>query len=154
MSRSEIPFWEAVDRIRAANPRYRREAYGFVMEALGVTVRALPAGRRENPERRHLSGRELLAGVITLARREFGVMAPTVFHEWGVLSSADLGEIVFELVECGQLSARPEDRREDFAGADLLRSLTEGLELFMPGAGGEPPSGRRRLSGSEPGAAV
>lgn len=153
MSRSEIPFWEAVDRIRTANPRYRREAYGFVMEALGVTDRALPAGRREDPERRHLSGRELLAGVIALARREFGIMAPTVFREWGVRSAADLGEIVFELVECNQFTARPEDRREDFAGGDLLRSLSEGLELSLPGPSGETP-GRPRLSGSEPGAAV
>ena len=51
-------------------------------------------------------------------------MAPTVFREWGVVSSGDVGEIVFELVGCGQLSARPEDTIEDFrAGFDLLGEL-------------------------------
>jgi len=32
---SETTFWDAVDEIRTADPRYRREAYGFVMAALG-----------------------------------------------------------------------------------------------------------------------
>jgi len=136
MSPSEVPFWDAVDRIRTANPRYRREAYGFLMLALGHVVSDLPPARRADPDRRHVSGLELVNGVVELARREFGVMAPAVFREWGVLQAADLGEIVFELVECGQLSARPEDRREDFDRPDLLRLLSDGL--VIGGTGGAP----------------
>ena len=134
MSRSQATFWDAVDHIRAQAPSYRREAYGFVVAALGHTVDALPADRRADPERRHLSGQELLRGTVDLARREFGLMAPTVFREWGVLSSTDVGEIVFQLVEAGQLSARGEDRREDFAGGiDLERALSEAMDLGVPG---------------------
>ena len=148
---TEVPFWDAVDRIRALDPRYRREAYGFVLAALGAAVRSLPAERRADPERRHLSGQELVQAMISLARGEFGLMAPTVFRAWGVVTPMDVGEIVFQLVECGQLSARPEDRREDFAGGpDLLRALTEGLEFGVP----EPPRIRhrpRRSSGTDPG---
>jgi len=129
---SETTFWDAVDEIRTADPRYRREAYGFVMAALGAAVRALPAERRADPERRHLSGAELLRGVIALARGEFGVMAPMVFRTWGVYSSLDVGEIVFQLVGARQLSARPEDRREDFAGVDLLGALAQGMDLGVP----------------------
>src|SRR5262245_43937236 len=95
----EVPFWDAVDRIRARDPRYRRESYGFLMLALGATVSALPAGRREDPARRHLSGQELLKGVVALARREFGLMAPMVFREWGLNTGEDVGEQVFQLVE-------------------------------------------------------
>jgi uncharacterized repeat protein (TIGR04138 family) len=127
--------WEAIERIRNADPRFRPEAYGFVLMALGLTVQALPESRQEDPERRHLTGAELLDGIVRLARREFGAMAPTVFEEWGLRTSADVGELVFQLVECGQLKARPEDRREDFlGGTPLMRRLAEGHELRVPGA--------------------
>ena len=116
MSQTDVPFWDAVDRIREREPRYRREAYGFLLLALGATVNALPPERQADPARRHLSGHELLLGVVQLARQEFGSMAPVVFEEWAVRASTDVGELVFQLVECGQLSARPEDRREDFQG--------------------------------------
>ena len=133
MKPMELPFWQVVDRIREVDPRYRREAYAFVMLALGFTVQDLPAERRADPARRHLSGRELLRGLVALARQEFGLMAATVFAEWGVRVNEDVGEIVFRLVEHGQLSARPEDRREDFAGPpDLMHALSEGVELGVP----------------------
>src|SRR5690242_1877107 len=116
MEPPEIPFWDAVDRLRAGDPRYRREAYGFVVAALGATVQALPEERRRDPARRHLAGGELLIGLASLARREFGFLAPAVFREWGVTAGSDVGRIVFELVGIGQLSARPEDSPADFEG--------------------------------------
>lgn len=134
MSQTEVPFWDAVDRIREGEPRYRREAYGFLLLALGATVNALPPERQADPAQRHLSGHELLLGMVELARREFGPMARAVFTEWGVRGSADVGELVFQLVECGQLSARPEDSREDFQGFDLMGMLSVG-----PRAAATPP---------------
>ena len=149
----ELSFWDAVDRVREGDPRYRREAYGFVVGALGVTVGELPAERRSDPARRHLSGPELLRGIGVLARREFGFLAPTVFGEWGVHSGEDIGRIVFQLVECQQLSVSPEDSFDDFRGFDLAASLAEatrpasrpddasggvsgrGSDPFGPGAG-------------------
>lgn len=129
MSPAESTFWDAVDGIRERDPRYPREAYGFVVAALGAVVERLPEERRRDPLRRHLSGAELTSGVIALARREFGLMATAVFREWGLASAEDIGRVVFHLVESGQLSARPEDRIEDFAGGpDLADALTRGLE--------------------------
>jgi uncharacterized repeat protein (TIGR04138 family) len=133
MSPTDLPFWDAVDRIRAEEPRFRREAYGFVMAALGQTVQSLPAERQADLQRRHLSGLELMGGVVALARREFGLMAPTVFREWGLREAGDLGALVFQLVGAQQLSARPDDRIEDFAGGpDLMRALSDGLDLDVP----------------------
>ena len=141
MSSTELLFWDTVDRIRETEPRYRREAYGFVVAALGHTVQALPRERRDDSALRHLSGQELVRGVVQLARREFGLMAPAVFREWGVASNEDIGQIVFRLVDCGELSARPEDTLEDFRGdGELLRALAEGLE-----------PGHARLPGERPG---
>ena len=120
----EVAFWDVVDGIRESDNRYRREAYGFLMGALGRTVQQLPEERLNDPIRRHLSGRELLHGVALLAREEFGALAPMVFHEWGVADSSDIGVMVFQLVASGQLSARPEDTLEDFRNFDLHGALT------------------------------
>ena len=132
MPPSEPSFWAAVDALRERDGRYHREAYAFVLRALGITVAALPRERQDDPVRRHLTGGELIEGAVALARREFGLMAPTVFREWGLTSGEDLGRIVFQLVETGFLSARPEDRMDDFRGhPDLVRRVSEP----EPGAG-------------------
>ncbi len=140
----ETAFWDAVDALREARPRYAREAYGFVVAALSATVQSLPAERRADAETRHLSGHELVAGVVQLARQEFGALAPMVFREWGVGASDDIGEIVFELVGCRQLSARPEDTMDDFRGGPgLMAELAAGIVPARPS--GEAPGGRPGL---------
>ena len=130
----ETMFRDAVDALRARGSRFAREAYVFVVAALGETVRALPAERLADPERRHLSGQELSAGVVRIAREEFGSLAPMVFREWEVRSNEDIGTIVFELVEAGQLSARSEDTMADFSAGplDLLGALSEPIDSAPP----------------------
>jgi len=120
---SELAFWDAVGDIRESDDRFHPQSYAFLMQALSHTVQGFSEERREDPQRRHLSGRELLEGMTRLARDEFGPLAPMVFAEWGVRSSEDVGEMVFHLVTRGQLSARPEDTLEDFRGYDLAGRL-------------------------------
>ena len=149
MGTAEVGFWEAVDEIRSRDGRYRREAYGFLMAALGATVQALTPERRGNSVTRHLSGQELLQGVIRLARQEFGRFAPVVFSEWGISSGEDIGCMVFQLVESKQLSARREDTIEDFRrGGELFEALTDKLDF---GAGRPLDERHGRLSRPEPG---
>ena len=148
MGTAETGFWEAVDEIRSRDGRFRREAYGFLMMALGATVQALPDERRKDPATRHLSGQELLQGVIRLARQEFGHFAPTVFKEWGIASGEVVGRMVFQLVESKQLSARREDTIEDFRrGGELVAALTDKLDFGPSRSAGGP----GRLSRPEPG---
>jgi uncharacterized repeat protein (TIGR04138 family) len=130
----ETIFRDAVDELRERGSRFAREAYVFVVAALGETVRALPAKRLADPERRHLSGQELTAGVVRIAREEFGTLAPMVFLEWGVRATEDIGSIVFELVAAGQLNARPEDTMADFTGSrmDLLGALAGSTDPAAP----------------------
>jgi len=130
----EMLFRDAVDELRERGGRFSREAYVFLVGALGETVRALPPERLADAERRHLSGRELVGGVIRLAREEFGPLAATVFREWGVRRTEDLGVMVFELVAAGQLSARAEDTMSDFTGhGDLLSALEPPPSAPLPG---------------------
>ena len=103
-------FWDRVHALTERDPRFRREAYEFVMRALEHTTTRLVR------ERRHVTGQELLRGLVDLARDEFGDLALAVFHEWGVHRSEDFGEIVFHLVEEGLLGRQPEDSPTDFAG--------------------------------------
>ncbi|MBM4142307.1 MAG: hypothetical protein FJ225_01745 [Lentisphaerae bacterium] len=107
-------FFEAVRKIHEQDPRYDPEAYLFVREALDYTVKMLDKPATEPG--RHVSGQELLEGIREYAVNEFGPMALTVLKSWGVTCTADIGEMVFNLVNAGILGKTDEDRREDFAG--------------------------------------
>lgn len=105
-------FQETVNDICKKDPRYQPEAYSFLLEALDATVKKI---RKEDPEHgRHVSGKELLAGIRDHALAEFGPLTFTVFAEWGIHATSDFGELVFHLVEAGRLGKTESDSREDF----------------------------------------
>jgi uncharacterized repeat protein (TIGR04138 family) len=100
---------DALDRLRAQNPRFQDMAYVFVLRALHHVLQGLG-------EPRHISGRELAGGVRELALEQYGPMARTVLEHWGIHETGDVGDIVFALVEAGILIKQDEDTREDFEG--------------------------------------
>ena len=108
----EVTFEEAVEQIRAKDPRYPRDAYLFVREALDHTQKNVI---KENRGRlRHVTGQELLAGIREFALQQFGPMVITVLEEWGIKRCEDFGEIVFNMVEIGLLARTDKDTRDDF----------------------------------------
>ena len=109
----EITFEEAFELIRAKDPRYPRDAYLFVREALDYTQKNIL--KENHGQLRHVSGQELLAGIRDYALAQFGPMAIAVFEEWGIRTCQDFGEIVFNLVEVGLLAKTEQDSRADFA---------------------------------------
>ena len=121
----EITFEEALEQILAADPRYQRDAYLFVREALDYTQRitdkesrspSREAGRKK-PTERHVTGRELLEGIrhFALSQQGFGPMTLTVFEEWGITDCRDFGNIVFNMVEARLLRKTETDSHADFA---------------------------------------
>jgi len=121
------------------DPRYAYEAYEFVFAALHHTQKllgrqpaesgAVPA-TAESPH--HVRGPELLEGVRDLALQEFGLMARTVFHMWGIHKTDDIGEIVFNLVESSLMSKTSEDSRADFhAVFDLDQALVKDYRIQL-----------------------
>lgn len=102
-------FIKTVAEIILKDPRYKWEAYSFVLTALGYTQ-----GKME--ESRHVTGQELLEGIREYALEEYGVMARTVFDHWGIHSTEDFGNIVFNMVNAGLLGKTEEDSIEDFKG--------------------------------------
>jgi uncharacterized repeat protein (TIGR04138 family) len=105
--------------LRTRNPRYQEAAYVFVLSALNFVLERLA-------EPRHITGREMAEGVRDLALERFGPMARTVLEHWGIERTADVGEIVFALVEAGVLIKQDEDSRDDF------RDVFDFEEAFEP----------------------
>lgn len=110
----ERTFENTLELVLAKDPRYQRDAYYFVRDALDHTQKAML--KKNRGKIRHVSGPELLEGIREFALEQFGPMTPTVFAEWGIHQCADFGEIVFNLVDIGLLGKTEQDRREDFAG--------------------------------------
>lgn len=103
------------------DPRYSIHAYAFVFEALEYTknfkkraqARTRPRGRRTSKSR-HVTGRELCEGARLLALAHYGLLALVVLNQWGIWATSDLGEIVYNLMESGDLEKSPSDSRADF----------------------------------------
>ncbi len=111
----EVSFEEALDLIRTRDPRYAREGYLFVREALDHTQKQLARNKR-TVERQHVTGQELLQGIREYGLSQFGPMTMFVLGEWGIHACADFGEIVFNLVDIGVLAKTDRDSRTDFLG--------------------------------------
>jgi len=108
----KIGFAEALDSIVASDPRYQRDAYVFLRDALDFTTKQQKKVRGATV--RHVSGPELLGGVRHYALKEFGPMVMTVFDSWGVHSCEDIGNMVFNLIDAGIFGKTEEDSIEDF----------------------------------------
>ncbi len=93
----DILFEEALDLIQEKDPRYQREAYHFVREALDHTQVTLRKTGQDPI--RHVSGQQLLLGIRDFALSRFGPMTMMVLEEWGIRCCRDFGEVVFNMVE-------------------------------------------------------
>jgi uncharacterized repeat protein (TIGR04138 family) len=94
------------------DPRYAYEAYEFVCDAVTFTQDRLgrtPAAHERDGANHHVAGAELLRGCCDLAVRDFGMMAPVVFRQWGVAETDDIGNIVFNLIRLERLSRSDRD---------------------------------------------
>jgi uncharacterized repeat protein (TIGR04138 family) len=108
----KIGFAEALESIVASDARYQREAYIFLRDALDYTTKQQKKAKGTTV--RHVSGPELLDGVRQYALKEFGPMVMTVFDNWGIRSTEDIGHMVFNLINAGIFGKTDEDSIEDF----------------------------------------
>jgi uncharacterized repeat protein (TIGR04138 family) len=140
---SLIPLTEtAVPRSPAAEPvtiealladdrRYKIEAYQFVASGLEYAQEVLGLGKlglanaakiqKQKQNRsdsgqavRHVAGQELCWALKELAHRNYGLMAKLVLADWGIRSTSDFGEIVYNLIRIGKMTQSERDRRSDF----------------------------------------
>jgi uncharacterized repeat protein (TIGR04138 family) len=96
-----------IEDIYEKDCRYKEDAYIFVMEALAYTQKKFKRDK-------HVKGEEMLQGMKELLLEKFGPMTMTVLEHWGIKSTEDFGNIVFNLVENRVLSKTEDDNIEEF----------------------------------------
>jgi len=133
----EVSFEDALAQILKKDPRYHRDAYLFVREALDFTQKLVVKENRG--QLRHVSGQELLDGIRQFALSQYGPMTFMLFSEWGVHNCRDFGEIVFNMVEIGLLAKTEQDDRADFeSGYDFHNTFRKPYLPENKPARGEP----------------
>jgi uncharacterized repeat protein (TIGR04138 family) len=128
------PLFQLLQRDR----RYTLDGYLFVLESLSFAqetlglgqepaaedLEPLPAdaggttrsksGRRRRQAERHVSGQELCEAARRYGLQQYGYLAPTVLAAWGIRTTDDFGEIVFNMIGIGQMRKTRGDKLEDF----------------------------------------
>ncbi|MFP4473392.1 MAG: Minf_1886 family protein [Candidatus Omnitrophota bacterium] len=99
---------DILDQICSEDLRYHEDAYEFVMDALAYAQKKFRRAK-------HVSGKELLEALKELAMNRFGPMALSVLQYWGLKSTEDVGNIVFNLIDKNVLSRHDRDSLDDFS---------------------------------------
>ena len=108
-------------RLLENDPRYQLEAYQFVREGLTYAQEVMKLGSEQPPAdavadevERHLTGPQLCEAIREYALEQYGYMAQVVLRNWGLKSTSDLGNIVYNLIDVELMKKSKYDRREDF----------------------------------------
>jgi uncharacterized repeat protein (TIGR04138 family) len=105
-------FQEAVEKVCRVDKRYHAEAYAFLRDSLEATMKRRKKTRKEVGS--HVGAEELLDGFRLHALDEFGPMSLVVLNYWGLQTSEDVGNMVFNLVGVGVFGKTDEDTIESF----------------------------------------
>lgn len=114
-------FLAKLREVREKDPRYTRQAYLFAFDALNYTLRVKMALTPEqltelDEEQRHISARQLLEGMRDYAVDQFGYLARQVWESWGIYTTADWGNIIYNLIQAELMRASKNDSISDFTG--------------------------------------
>jgi uncharacterized repeat protein (TIGR04138 family) len=124
-----LGFQEAVEKIVTHDLRYHSDAYLFLREVMDLTVKRQKK-RRKELRPMQVSVTELLESFRLLALKEFGPMALTLLQYWGVKNSADIGQIVFNLIDAGVVGKTEDDTLAAFSkGFDFEQAF---VHPFQP----------------------
>ena len=111
------------------DPRYKIDAYYFILETLDFARTHLRMGRAvkerapsvweeeaDEPEdgTSHISGADWCEALRIRSQWMFGFMAKTVLNQWGIHTTDDVGRIVYNMVDHHKIRVAAEDRPEDF----------------------------------------
>ena len=111
-----------LEKVYRKHPEYKREAFHFILTALDFTVKRLKKPR-------HVTGQELCCGIRDYALDQFGILAKTVFHHWGITETFDFGKIVFHLIDGELMGKTAEDSVEDFRDVYSFEEAFDNAEI-------------------------
>lgn len=115
-------FEEAVTELTKRHPEYAAGAYEFMRAGLDYAAQQYP----KEGDNKHLTAEELYLGACKYALEEYGPLANQVFRFWGIHTSSDFGQIVYNLISVGIFGKQPSDSQSQFdnlpAPQDLLNA--------------------------------
>jgi uncharacterized repeat protein (TIGR04138 family) len=129
VARVKSPEIPPLIKLLCEDRRYKLEAYQFVRAGLGYAQEVLGLGTQpvddsigaddeesDRPRPRHVTGQDLCWAFRKLAHEQYGYMARLVLADWGIRSTSDFGEIVYNLIKIGEMTKSPTDHRSHFDG--------------------------------------
>jgi len=110
---------QAMRELLQEDRRFKFEAYQFIREALQYAHEHIVAEAKVDPVTgrpapRHVTGQQLCEACRLYAIDQFGYLAKMVLGNWGIRSTSDFGELVYNLIRIEQMRKSDTDRREDF----------------------------------------
>ena len=124
--------FQAMYNLLQSDPRFKFEAYQFVREALAYAHEQMlaaspppinPSDAKSTHEERgaaagftghHITGQQLCEACRQYGLQQYGYLTGMVLASWGVRSTSDFGDIVYNLISIEQMRKSESDRREDF----------------------------------------
>lgn len=90
--------------------------------------------RRERRQtEQHVSGQELCEAARQYGQQQYGYLAPTVLATWGIRRTDDIGQIVFNMIDIGQMRKTRSDKLEDFRDVFQFReAFARDLPFAVP----------------------
>ncbi len=120
---------QVLDKIRneiilsGRDTRYKIEAYDFVLRGLNFY-------HTKSGEKRHFTGQELANGLVEFAHKQFGPLAYNVLFKWGILTTNDLGYIVYNLINIKLIRKQESDSLEDFFNVLDIKEFLENQDNY------------------------
>ena len=131
---------QAIGDLLVEDPRYKLGAYQFIREALQYAhehldlpdVALAPDLQTGAPQPKHVTGQQLCIACRAYALDQFGYLANMVLASWGIKSTSDFGELVYNLIRIKQMRKSESDRREDFDDLYDFKDAFEPKFEFAP----------------------
>lgn len=135
----------AMEKLLQRDTRYKLEAYIFVRDALAYAHRMMPTSDQvpvsesdeleagDDEGTRHLTGQQLCEACRRYALDQYGYLAKMVLSSWGLRSTSDFGDVVYNLIDIQHMKKSDSDRREDFDNVYAFEDAFEPrFELLVP----------------------
>lgn len=127
-----MDFDSAVRQICAKDKRYAVPAYDLVRVALDHAQKLVHGEMKKGKSiaNRHVSGPQLLEGFRQYVLENYGPLSYPLLQNWGLKTTRDVGNIVFNIIETGLFGRSPEDSLEAFM--NVYDFKTTFLKPFEP----------------------
>jgi len=104
--------------------RFKPDAYGFVLASLDFI-------REKRSLDGHIEAPVVIDGVIELSLMKFGPLASTVLKKWGIVTTIDIGTIVYNLISMEILTRTSDDKLENFESKNSIAELLKNESIYQ-----------------------